>query len=243
MGGGVRRAAIVGPGLDFADKAEGHDFYPQQTTQPLALLDSLLRLELSRADDLRVTAFDVNPRVIQHLAAARTRAQAGNGYLLYLPLARDSTSREWNPQLVAYWRRFGDQVGVRATPAPVPGPDDEVNIRAVDVDPRSVLSVVPHQLDVVVERVNRLPTDEQFEVVVATNVLLYYDAFEQTLAVANIARMLKPGGLLIANHALVFHQGFEPDPHLVLPVPFERQRIGTAPFRLSGDTFYCYRRR
>jgi SAM-dependent methyltransferase len=242
VGGGVRRAAIVGPGLDFADKAEGHDFYPQQTIQPFALLDSLLRLELSGVDDLRVTAFDVSPRVIQHLAAARTRARAGRGYLVHLPLAPDTPSREWNPQLVAYWRRFGDQVGEAATPAPLPESGGEVNIRAVDVGPRSVLSIVPHQLDVVIERIDRLPAGEQFDLVVATNVLLYYDVFEQTLAVANIARMLKPGGLLIANHAVVSTTGFERDPHLVIPVPFERQRIGSAPFRLSGDTFYCYRR-
>jgi hypothetical protein len=147
-----------------------------------------------------------------------------------------------NPQLVAYWRRFGDQVGAVATPAPLPESGGEVNIRAVDVGPRSVLSIVPHQLDVVIERIDRLPADEQFDLVVATNVLLYYDVFEQTLAVANIARMLKPGGLLIANHAVGSTTGFERDPHLVIPVPFERQRIGNAPFRLSGDTFYCYRR-
>lgn len=240
--GGVRRAAVVGPGLDFADKAEGHDFYPQQTIQPLALVDSLLRLELSRADDLRVTAFDVSPRVIQHLAAARTRAQAGGGYLVHLPLAPGTASRDWNPQLVDYWRRFGDQVGVRATPALVPVAAGEINLRAVDVGPRSVLSVVPHQLDVVIERVDGLPADEQFDVVVATNVLLYYDVFEQALAVANIARMLKPGGLLIANHAVVSTAEFEPEPHLVMTVPFERQRVGKAPVWLSGDTFYCYRR-
>ena len=39
--GSVRRVAIVGPGLDFADKDVGFDFYPQQTLQPFAVLDSL----------------------------------------------------------------------------------------------------------------------------------------------------------------------------------------------------------
>ena len=219
VGGGVRRAGIVGPGLDFADKSEGHDFYPQQTTQPLALIDSLLRLELSRANDLRVTAFDVSPRVIEHLAAARTRAQGGGGYLVHLPLAPGTAAREWNPQLVDYWRRFGDQVGVGATPVPVPGAVRDVNIRAVNIGPRSVLSVVPHQLDVVIERVDRLPADERFDVVVATNVLLYYDVFEQALAVANIASMLKPGGLLITNHTVASNAGFEPEPHMVMPCP------------------------
>jgi hypothetical protein len=30
--GSVRRVAIIGPGLDFTDKQDGYDFYPQQTT-------------------------------------------------------------------------------------------------------------------------------------------------------------------------------------------------------------------
>ena len=57
----VRRVAIVGPGLDFTDKAEGYDFYPQQTIQPFALIDSLTRLGLAKPDDLRVTTLDLSP--------------------------------------------------------------------------------------------------------------------------------------------------------------------------------------
>ena len=49
----VRRVAVIGPGLDFTDKAEGYDFYPQQTTQPFSVINSLLRLRLARAGALR----------------------------------------------------------------------------------------------------------------------------------------------------------------------------------------------
>ena len=59
--GSVRRIAIVGPGLDFTDKQEGYDFYPQQTIQPFAIIDTLLRLGLARADALQVTTFDLSP--------------------------------------------------------------------------------------------------------------------------------------------------------------------------------------
>ena len=45
--GTVKRVAIIGPGLDFADKDVGFDFYPQQTLQPFAILDSLTRLGLA----------------------------------------------------------------------------------------------------------------------------------------------------------------------------------------------------
>src|SRR5258707_5125858 len=40
--GNVSRVAVIGPGLDFTDKQEGDDFYPQQTIQPFAIMDTLL---------------------------------------------------------------------------------------------------------------------------------------------------------------------------------------------------------
>ena len=43
----VHRVAIIGPGLDFVNKEEGVDFYPTQTIQPFAVIDSLLKLKLA----------------------------------------------------------------------------------------------------------------------------------------------------------------------------------------------------
>lgn len=37
---------------------------------------------------------------------------------------------------------------------------------------------------------------------IATNILLDYDVFEQSLAAANIARMLRPGGFLLTNNRI-----------------------------------------
>ena len=238
--GSVRRVAIIGPGLDFTDKSDGHDFYPQQTIQPFAVIDALLRLQLSSGDDLKVVAFDVSPRVIHHLERARERANAKDGYVVHLPLEPGTATREWNPELVAYWRRFGDQIGTQATPTSPPDAAAKVNIRAVEIGSRSVLEVFPQQLDIVVERLESLPASEQFDLVVATNVLLYYGAFEQALALTNVAAMTKPGGVLIANHALSPPAPFRASPHLTLPVPFERLRTNGGPPRYSGDSFYCY---
>jgi hypothetical protein len=199
-----------------------------------------LRLELSRADDLKLVAFDVSPRVIHHLERARERASANAGYVVHLPLESGTSAREWNPELVAYWRRFGDQVGKEVTPLSPPAAEAKMNIRAVEIGPQSVLDILPKQLDIVVERLENLPALEQFDVVVATNVLLYYGAFEQALAMANVAAMLRPGGLLIANHALTPPAPFRTTPYMTLPVPFERQRVDGAAPRYSGDSFYCY---
>lgn len=197
--GSVRRVGIVGPGLDFTNKADGYDFYPQQTIQPLALIDSLVRLGLATADDLRVTTFDLSPRVNQHLEAARQRARDGTGYVLQLPL---SGSQQWSSAVVAFWRRFGDQIGENTRPASAPPGAGDVRVRAVRVHPPFVTSIVPTDVDIVVERLAKLSEDERFDLIVATNVLVYYGLFEQTLALANVASMLRPGGVFLANSAV-----------------------------------------
>jgi hypothetical protein len=44
---------------------------------------------------------------------------------------------------------------------------------------------------------------EPYDLVVATNILVYYGTFEQSLAVANIGAMLRPGGFLLSNNGLL----------------------------------------
>ena len=194
----MRRVAVVGPGLDFVEKAEGLDFYPPQSLQALALADSLVRLGLADAASLRITALDISPRVLDHLARARARAAAGQGYTVQLPRPREG----WGAPLVSYWQRFGDAVGTPAgalTPPPTAGP---LEVRAVRVRPAVVAAVQPVDLNVVYQRLE-LPASERFDLVVATNILVYYDTFEQCLAMANVASMTAVGGLFLTNNVLL----------------------------------------
>lgn len=197
--GSVRRVGIAGPGLDFADKREGYDFYPQQTLQPFALIDSLVRLGLATRDNVRISTFDLSPRVNQHLEAAVQRARAGSGYVLQLPRAQESG---WAPQLDAYWQRFGNSVGETVTPpvqppAGLPG----VEVRAVRIPAAVVLSIAPHDVNIVLQRLEPLAASERFDMIIATNLLVYYDVFERSLALVNIEKMLRPGGFLLANNS------------------------------------------
>src|SRR5262249_28075196 len=73
----VRRVAVIGPGLDFIDKQEGYDFYPPQTIQPFALLDSLMRLGLAKLDAVHMTTIDVSARINAHLDHVLEKAQRG----------------------------------------------------------------------------------------------------------------------------------------------------------------------
>ena len=52
------------------------------------------------------------------------------------------------------------------------------------------------------QRLEQASDNERFDLVIATNILIYYDVFEQSLALSNIARMLRPGGWLLTNTPL-----------------------------------------
>jgi predicted TPR repeat methyltransferase len=61
--------------------------------------------------------------------------------------------------------------------------------------------VQPADVNMVVERVGPLAPDQdqRYDLIVASNVLVYYGVFEQSLALANVASMLRPGGLFLTN--------------------------------------------
>jgi len=190
----VTRAAIVGPGLDFADKQEGFDFYPPQSLQPFTLIDSLLRCELASRSSLRITTLDVSPRVNAHLRAAVSRAH----YRLVFPW---NTEAGWTDEAAAYWKRAGDHIGVASTVDTTPLLPG-VRARGVTVAPEVVRTIRPLEASIVSDRID-LPEGDRFDLVVATNVLLYYDTFEQALALDAVAAMLRPGGVLLTNDAVL----------------------------------------
>jgi hypothetical protein len=81
-------------------------------------------------------------------------------------------------------------------------------VRAVRVRPAVVAAVAPVDLNVVYQRLE-LPEAERFDLVVATNILVYYDTFEQCLAMANVAAMTAAGGLFLTNNVLLELPGSE----------------------------------
>jgi SAM-dependent methyltransferase len=192
--GSITRVAVIGPGLDFTDKGFGYDFYPLQTLQPFAVYDSLVRLGLAERGKIEVTAFDISQEVLEHLRRARERAKSGENYVVQLP--RESWS--WAPEAVQYWRLFGSEIGAPVAPIQPPAALTGLETRAVAIRPEVVLSCKPVDLNIVLEEFDRSAT-RPFDLIVATNVFIYYDAFEQALALRNIATLLKPGGFFLTN--------------------------------------------
>jgi hypothetical protein len=198
--GRVSRVGVIGPGLDFIDKSEAsaYDYYPQQTVQPFALYDSLLRLALAKPGALSLTILDISPRVIRHIQRARERASKGASYPIQLP--RD-ISRPWPSTLIDFWSALGDQIGGAIDPIAPPPIFPGLLTRAVRIRPDIILACHPVDLDIILERLD-LPSAERFDLLIATNIFVYYDPFEQSLALENAAAMLKPRGLLLTNDAL-----------------------------------------
>ena len=201
--GSIHRIAIVGPGLDFVNKKSGTDFYPPQTTQPFAILDTLAALGLADPNGVEIYTFDVSSRVNKHLEHARHEAAAGKPYdIQLLSSPSDGWDQSYLSGFLEFWQKLGSHIGKSIAPIPVPDElKGEVWNRAIAIRPNVVKELTPVDMNVVYQTVT-LPPDKQFDLVFATNIFVYYGNLEQSLARANIGTMVKPGGFLLTNEAL-----------------------------------------
>ncbi len=222
--GQVARVAVIGPGLDFGDKNfnASYDYYPQQTLQPFALLESLVRLGLAKPGAVSMSILDISSRVIAHIQQARERASRNTGYVIQLPR---QVAPEWPPYLIAYWRSLGDSVGSDVLPITPPDLLQGLETRATRIRPDVVLACQAVDLNIVLERLN-LPEADRFDLMVGTNIFIYYDAFERSLALENAGSMLKRGGLLLTNDRLPEVPGGSMRQAGVTEVPYNRDAVG-----------------
>jgi len=192
----IRRVAIIGPGLDFADKNTGYDFYPLQTMQPFTSIDSIVRHGLAaNARDVEITTFDISPQVNDHIQAIQART--GNPYTLRLPI---NPAERWTSSLMSYWKSMGDRIGKETMlPKSSASPGKAVELRAVAVRPEVAARITPMDFNIVTEKWTGPP----FDLVIATNVFVYYDKLDQSLAFAGIEGMLRPGGFFLTNNVIV----------------------------------------
>jgi hypothetical protein len=231
LSGPIKKIGVIGPGLDIVNKDEGLDFYPEQTIQPFLLADSLVRLGLADPQHLEITTFDISGLVNQHISSIRSQAEHGSPYTVQLPIRSDVN---WTPEAVAYWKRAGTMLGRAAAPLKSNRPAP-LNYKAVTLPANQVLRIQPVDLDVIFQR-KEVPESEKWDLIVATNMFVYYGGFEQAVAMSNIASMLRDHGLLLTNDSL-------PD----LP-ELELRAVGSGETSYSsrpndGDRITAYQRR
>jgi len=173
----ITRVLIVGPGLDFAPRTGFIDSYPPQSYQPYAVADVLLASGMSTPGQLRIHCVDINPRVLDFFREFPHRSERR------LILLRGWNSSEYDE----YFRTLGQRIGVES---PLAGG------KSLLVSQQSADSIAASKLNVITERSDPQP---RYDLIVATNVLLYFNRTELLLALDNIRSMLAPGGYLIHN--------------------------------------------
>ncbi len=231
----IRRVLIVGPGLDLAPRTGLIESGPPQSYQPWAVMDALLSLGLSRADDLTIVAADINPRVVDHLR----RSRADPPTLVLASAIAETASVALSADYRDYFARLGRSIGVidgARAPAAGNGGTLEKRVR-VSAAAARVLSA--ETLDIVTDRLDGSP----FDLVVATNILPYFDDTELMLAMTNVAAMVAPGGAFLHNEprpllgdvTAALRLRFDQSRHVVIA----SVRGASAPL---GDSIFIHRR-
>jgi SAM-dependent methyltransferase len=183
----VRRVLIVGPGLDIAPRTSFVETDAPQSYQPFAVMDALLGLSLSERGALRISAVDINPRVVQWLQGVRgTRPRLS----LATGVAETAAVR-FSDDYRAYFTGLGRTIGTSPSqPARASGR----LAKSLDLSAGVTDAVDASTLDIVSERL-----EERYDLIVITNVFPYLSDPDLLLALGNIARMLAPAGVLIHN--------------------------------------------
>jgi hypothetical protein len=189
----IRRVLIVGPGLDLAPRTALVEEGPPESYQPWAVIDALLALALSYADDLVVVGADINLRVVENLRRSHREPPT----LTLVSAIRENDNVTLRPEYREYFADLGRAIGdVKTMGGPSAGTDWRLR-KAVRVGRAAARPLAAEPLDIVTERLDERP----FDLIVATNILPYFDDVELMLAMSNVAGMLAPGGAFLHNES------------------------------------------
>ena len=183
----IRRVLIVGPGLDLAPRTALLEDAPPQSYQPWAVLDALAVLKMSELSAIEIVGADINARVVDHLM----RSRANVPQLRLTSELRESDDVTISGEFREYFGLLGKAIGEPETVQMLQGH----LTKSVRVSTTASQTVSGQSLDIVTDRLEGKP----FDLVIATNILPYFDDAQLGLALTNIAAMLAPGGLFLHN--------------------------------------------
>jgi len=186
----VRRVLIVGPGLDLAPRTGLQESAAPESYQPWAVMDAIVSLGLGRPTELEVVAADINPRVVAHLRESAARPPT----LHLLTSLHEGPTLTLSRDYVEYVDRFGAALAAGSV-APARPVAQGLRAKTVAVAGAAARVLHAEALDIVTERLDGTP----FDLIVATNILPYFDDTQLALALANITSMLAPGGVFVHN--------------------------------------------
>ncbi|MPZ19191.1 MAG: hypothetical protein GEV06_14955 [Luteitalea sp.] len=190
----LRRVLVVGPGLTLASRTGLVDEIPPQSYQPYGVLDDLLSLDLATVSEVTIDCVDINPRVVSHIERLRTTQQAPA--LELLSAVPDQSSAPLTPEYRTYFGRWGRAIGspVRASTPPLKRLPAHLH-RSIRLSPDARARVHAARGNIITDRLEGPP----YELVIATNLLTYFDEVELLLGLANVAGIVAPGGHFVHN--------------------------------------------
>src|SRR5438093_7481579 len=140
----AKRILIVGPGLDFSHPELGEEI-PQQSYEPFAILDILLKSKRSDFEAIKIDLFDISPRVVEHWENLLKSASRGEPHRLLLvsgsAMLRGGNQVS-NETTTSYIAHFGDslpgvtsEISTRRSRRPVPRTldPDSVSLRSLTI--------------------------------------------------------------------------------------------------------------
>ena len=217
----LNHVLVVGPGLDFAPRTDLVEAFEPQSYQPFAVADALIEVGLAEANQLRVDCVDINDRVIRFLREFSNRREPR--LWIYSGLT-DDASHSLTPEFKKYFRELGSGIGVEG---PLDAPGHRL-AKSLVVRREIAERVAAAKLNILTERYDPSP---EYDLVLATNVFLYFDPHELLLALTNIRSMLRVGGYLIHNE---LRAELEADTRLLGMPPIHARTVLIAPGKDKG---------
>ena len=182
------RILIIGPGLDFSHPELG-EAIPQQSYEPFAILDILLKFRRANFEDLKIDLFDISPRVVAYWNNLLKTADQGRPSKLMLVSGAamlrggSESSNEFTTSYVAH---FGDSLprvtsenSTKQSRRPAPRSLDSysVSLRTLTMPAAVVKKFHPFQGDVTTTNLEKLALNNGRQI--RTHFLLQYHGVSQ----------------------------------------------------------------
>ena len=198
------------------------------------MADALIAQSLASERDLRVHSVDVNPAVVDTLKGA---ARRGATLHLFTGMA-ETAEQPFQPEYRTYVRQLGHTIGdeVAATEAVA---SNRLYQHSIAVRSAVLRTITAQRLNIITSR----PAGEApYDIVIATNVFIYFDDRQLALALSNISGILQPGGYLVHNESRAGLVETAVDVGLPL-LQMRTVVLGGPPARPLYDTVWLHKKR
>src|SRR2546426_7131330 len=219
----AKRVLVIGPGLDFSHPELGEEI-PQQSYEPFAILDSLLKSKRSGFESIRVDLFDISPRVIEHWEDLVRSANQGKPATLFL-VSGPAMLRGGNPSsndvITSYIAHFGNslpgvasEISMKRSRRPIPRTldSDSVSLRTLTIPSAVVKKFHPFQGDLTTTDLENLAAKNggKYDLIFCFNTLEYLNETERALAGINIRESLSANGIFVTDNRFEIDLGERP---------------------------------